>query len=540
MTIPTSSLAARIGTASALAIALCVPQTAQARARTHVSPYLEVDQTVIADIKGGSGDVLTYSSVAVGVDASVQTQRAEATIDLRYEHQFGWNKHSADSDLISGIASARYQITPQTLSIEGGALATRVRTDGFTGANGSLASAGSNHTNVYSLYAGPTLTTHVGELSVNAAYRLGYSRVEDDVSVTLPGGPALDSFGDSTFHSITASVGMQPGHLPFGWTLSAGYDREDASQLDQRYEDKWARADVTVPVSRTVAAVGGVGYEAIKISARDALRDGLGNPVVDGGGRFVTDPASPRMLAYDSDGLIWDVGVLWRPSRRTSLEARIGHRYGGMQYFGSFAWTPDSRSSFGVAVYSSIDSFGRALLHNLDGLPGSFTAHRNPFSGDLTGCVQGDQSGGQCFNDTLSGITTANYRHRGISAQYARNAGPLNWGVGLGYSQRKFLVPNSGVLAALNGTKDENYYGDVFAGYAIDPVSTLQGDVYVNVFNAGVTGFDVTNIGSYVTYTRTFGQRLSANASLGIDSVKAQDIEAIISALGQVGLRYQF
>ena len=35
-------------------------------------------------------------------------------------------------------------------------------------------------------------------------------------------------------------------------------------------------------------------------------------------GRFVTNEAAPRQIAYETDGLIWDAGVLWRPSRRTA------------------------------------------------------------------------------------------------------------------------------------------------------------------------------------------------------------------------------
>src|SRR3546814_2002849 len=94
---------------------------------------------------------------------------------------------------------------------------------------------------------------------------------------------------------------MQPGGRPFGWSVGAGYDREDASQLDQRYEAKYARADITVPVSANVALLGGVGYENIEIGQRSALLDVDGNPVIDNDGRFVTDKDSPRRLSYRSE-----------------------------------------------------------------------------------------------------------------------------------------------------------------------------------------------------------------------------------------------
>jgi hypothetical protein len=40
--------------------------------RVEVVPYLEVQQVIVANLKDG-GDVLTYSTVAAGVDASIAT-----------------------------------------------------------------------------------------------------------------------------------------------------------------------------------------------------------------------------------------------------------------------------------------------------------------------------------------------------------------------------------------------------------------------------------------------------------------------------------
>ena len=131
----------------------------------------------------------------------------------------------------------------------------------------------------------------------------------------LSGQPLLDIFDSSISHVATATVGMGTGTLPFAWTVSGGYEREGARQLDQRFESKFVRGDVTLPVTESIALVGGVGYEDIQASQRDVLRDVNGVPVLDGNGRFQTDPASPRLLAFDSSGFIWDTGVVWRPSQ---------------------------------------------------------------------------------------------------------------------------------------------------------------------------------------------------------------------------------
>lgn len=516
---------------------LCAATPAFARKgdrKVEISPYIGVDQAVLANLKGYD-DVLTFTNVYAGVDATISTQRVEARADLRYEHQFGWGRNAEDQDIISGLATAGVKVA-RDVTLEAGALGTRVRVDGLNGANNSFGSDGYS-SQVYSAYVGPTLATRVGELDVSASYRLGYTRVEDDATVTVPGGAlALSSAGDSIYHSAALSVGMRPGALPVGWTVSAGYDREDADQLDQRFEDKWARVDVTVPVTPTVALVGGVGYEEAQISQRDVLRDGDGNPVISGSGRYVTDSSSPRELVYDQDGLIWDVGVLWRPSRRTTLEARVGRRYGWTHYAGSFLWQMSDASSFGIVVYDRIDSFGRLVNANLVNLPGDFSVSRNPFTGDLSGCAFSVQGGGQCFNDALSGVATLNFRNRGVAAQYAAQRGRWNWGLGAGYSQRKFITPDND-LTLVSGSKDEILYGNALVGYGLDDRSGIDANVYVNRFDGGLR---VLNVGAYTSYYRNVTRRLTATASVGVDSTDASDLDTIITALGQVGLRYQF
>ena len=528
-----------------LAVAAAASSPAFARARTDVSPYLELNQIVVADIKGGSEDVLTYTSVAAGVDASVSTQRAEVGVNARYEHRFSWNGNVGDEDVLSGLVRGRVSLIQNVLNLEGGAIATRIRTDGFTGANNALTGDVSSTTQIYSGYVGPTLTTRVGDLGLNAAYRFGYTRIEDDFGFGVPGAPVPGGFDESTSHNANFSAGMQPGPLPFGWAIGGGYNREDANILDQRFEDKFLRGDVTVPVSPTVALLGGVGYEDVKISQRGALVNNLGVPVLDGRGRLITDPASPRLLSYDTDGLIWDAGVLWRPSRRTSLEAHVGRRYGNMNYTGVFAWQPGRNTSVNITIYDSIESFGRLLNGNLAGLSTDFNAVRNPFSGDINPCVTATTGGGQCFNDALSAISGSNFRRRGIAGQFTTRAGRTSWGVGAGYSRRTFIAPDGSIFAGVDRSHDQNYYAQVFASRPIDPRSGIDGTVYANYYDSGInggnTGFgDVLNLGANAGYYHDFGRRLRGSAAVGVDAIDPQGIESIVSLLGQLGLRYQF
>nr|WP_152639798.1 hypothetical protein [Sphingobium bisphenolivorans] len=511
---------------------LAVPAHAQERRKVEVAPYLGIDQVVVAPIEGG-GDVLTYTNVTAGVTASVQTRRLEVGADVQYNHSFGWGEQLSDQDVISGIVAGRLAVAPG-LALNAGAMATRVRTDGLSGAavrNDDLTSQ------VYAAYFGPSYAGRVGDLNVNASYRLGYARVDDDVNV----GPFRGGgFAESWTHDLMGSVGVSPGvWMPLGLVASAGYSREEASQLDQRFEDKWGRLDATLPISPTLALVGGVGYEDIAISQRSPLLDSNGAPVISSSGRYVTDESSPRQLIYEFDDIIWDVGVLWRPSRRTSLEARVGERYGGMTYSGSFIWHGRNQS-LALVVFDGIDSFGRVITSNVASVSGSdLNVVRNPFTGDFTGCAFSVTGGGQCFNDALSGITAANFRYRGVAMQYAAERGPWAMGVGLGYSQRKFVTP-SGETVFVRGTRDQNWYGNASLTYHVDRQSSIDTAVYVNYFDASGARLDVLNLGAFTSYYRLVSRNLQASASVGVDSAKADDLDTVISAMGQIGLRYNF
>ena len=102
------------------------------------------------------------------------------------------------------------------------------------------------------------------------------------------------------------------------------------NRLKSKFDGKYVRGDVVVPLSPTFAVTGGAGYEKIRASQQDILTDATGQPVITPGGNLVGDPTKPRLLTYDQNGFIWDVGVMWRPSPRTELQVRGGRRYGSM------------------------------------------------------------------------------------------------------------------------------------------------------------------------------------------------------------------
>ncbi|MDQ4088325.1 MAG: hypothetical protein M3177_10010, partial [Pseudomonadota bacterium] len=98
---------------------------------------------------------------------------------------------------------------------------------------------------VYSAYAGPSVSTQAGPVNVNAAYRLGYVAVDDDTGV----GRGRDEHGNAVAHAATASAGVAPGPLPVGVGVHAGYQRTDSDgEFDHEFEGAYVRAEVVVPV----------------------------------------------------------------------------------------------------------------------------------------------------------------------------------------------------------------------------------------------------------------------------------------------------
>jgi hypothetical protein len=514
-----------------------------ANARTTISPYLEVDQSVFAPLSGGK-DVIGTTSVAAGVDATITGNRTQAQIDLRVQRDFGEYRGASKAVTASGLARVDYQLVPHVLSLDVGGIATRTRTD-IRG--NALSTNNANYTNLsqtYSAYAGPSLTTHAGSLGINASYRAGYTKVNTTTPSVLPTGqPTLDTFDSSITQIAQASVGMKTGILPFGWTVSGLYAQDDARQLDQRLVQKHVRGDVTLPLTPTVAAVGGVGYEQVKASERNAVVDANNIPIVDANGRYQTDKASPRLAYYDVSGLYWDAGVLYRPTAHTSIEARVGRRYNSWSYTGSLSSALSDATSVRLSVYDEIDTFGSQLNNGVAALPTSFTAVQNPFSGQNGSCVYGGANGGSggCLANALQSTSSEVYRARGVTGVFSSRHGPWSYGVAAGYSRRNYLTPRTGIGSTLNGISDQSAFAQAYFSRKLTPESEFDTNFYANWFKSGILGAPtVTSFGASGTYARSFGNHLSGSASLGVFSADEQGIQEAISASALLGLRYRF
>lgn len=513
--------------------------------RTTIQPYIEASQVLLTQLSP-QGDTFTYTTLAAGIDASVSRRNTQAAASVRYERRIGWGRNAADSDTISGLARVQTAIIPRAVSFEAGAMAARTSLEG----NGSTATGIElgNSTNIYSVYAGPSVSARSGAVAIDGHYRLGYTKISSpDAFVPASSQDPVDLFDSSTMHNAALHLGTRAGDpLPIGIGAGVGYNREDVSNLDQRVEDFHARGDVALPVTDSLQLVGGLGWEKVSVSSRDAARDpATGLPIIGSDGRYVTDSAAPRQIAFESEGLIWDAGVLWRPSRRTAVEAHFGRRYGSSTYYGSAAYAPNARTSISISVYDNLSGLGGAMNRALVALPTQFDAVRNPLTGDLQGCVssQGPAVSGQgnCLTGAFTSLRSSVFRGRGIMASANFTAGRIGYGLGAGYDRRRFIAVPGSVLGVTNLTIDENWWVAAYLKGRIDAQSTFGTTVWANWYQSGsaFTG-DSNAVGANAYYNRLITERLSATAAVGLTGVNRDDLADIWTAQALAGLRYEF
>ncbi|MCP3734453.1 hypothetical protein M9979_06125 [Sphingomonas sp. RP10(2022)] len=522
--------------------ALAAGTAAQAQSRRlTATPYIELGQVLDADLN--SGDVLTYSNVAVGIDVAASSARVNGQLSYRYERRIAWDDDIGDSDIHTGLARVSAQVA-RGLMLEAGGIATRTRSDIRGAAPGVLVGNVDNISQVYAVYGGPSYATHAGPVAVAASYQAGYTKVQTPSFTGVAAGqPRLDYYDDSFGQVAGLSLGVQPGQvLPVGLTASGGWEREDAGQLDGRYEAWRARGDVLAPVSANVALTAGVGYERVETSSRSALLTAAGAPVVDGDGRFVTDEASPRQIAYRTDGVYYDAGVVWRPNRRVSAEAHVGKRYGTVSYTGLVTYQASEHVGFSADVYDSVTTFGRQLRTGLSQLPTSFIAARDAFTQQFNGCVfstSGSTPGG-CLNDVFQSISTASYRARGADAVLSITRGRSSYGGGIGYANRKLFNRDTVPGVTLYGIEDQSAYGQLFWNRTLTPASTVDLNAFVNYYESGVAqAAGVWSYGGTASYGHSFG-RVTTSASAGVYAFDTGDVDTSWSAQAILAARYSF
>jgi hypothetical protein len=206
------------------ALAAAGQAEAQSR-RLNAVPYIELGQVLDADLN--SGDVLTYSTIAAGIDVAASSARLTGQLSYRYERRIAWDDRIGDDDIHTGLARVSAQVA-RGLTLEAGGIATRSRSDIRGAAPGVLVGNVDNISQVYAVYGGPSYATQAGPVAIAASYQAGYTKVESPSFTAVPAGqPRLDYYDDSFGQAAGVSASVRPGQvLPVGLTASGGWERE--------------------------------------------------------------------------------------------------------------------------------------------------------------------------------------------------------------------------------------------------------------------------------------------------------------------------
>ena len=236
--------------------------------------------------------------------------------------------------------------------------------------------------------------------------------------------------------------------------------------------------------------------------------------------------------------------MIWRPSPRTELQARVGRRYGGTTFTGSLEHQINRSYAFSASVYDNVSSFGRLLVTDLAGVPQSFNLRRDTLSGSPIGpggCVFGTDPGtGACFDDALQSIDNFNFRNRGATAMLSGGRGPWNYGIGAGYSSRRYFVP-PGSDFILEGVTDQSFSLSASATRDLTRDSSFGLNAYAGWFDSGIAGSDGSfSTGISANYSRRlFLDRLRANVAGGLYTSQAGEFDSTVGSI-LFGLSYAF
>lgn len=520
--------------------AACGPACAD---RPEFGAFMNMEQVAESQLHGPGEDDVTYTEVSGVVTAQIKNRRivASGTYRLSYRiPEMGDTQKSVNQD---GLMRLQANVIDEWLTLETGAIITRSRVDAGGAAPQFNIGNPQNLTQTYSTFIQPNRAHRIGDVGLGLSYRYAYTTNESSQDNVVTVGPTNDRFDTSKAQQVTFQAGMDPGSLPFGWKLSSEYRHENTTNLARHFRSLNVLGEVRVPLGySTVALVASGGYEQTRTSERDALIDPLtGLPVLGKGGRFVVDPASPRVLTYDLSGLVANAGVIWKPSQRTRMEGRIGRRYGDLSITGLVEMRPSERSGLTIIVSDRIESFGQGLSNGLAGTTPAIDVTQVDPSSSYQDCLFGRAGGsGQCVGGALGQASANSYRDQSANIVFSRRARMWSFSGGLGYSRRTYIDnPNSPV--SLDGVVDQSFFSNITIGRPLTRESGVSFSFAGNLFKNGQVGTPDVMSGSFTTnYYRSFGRGLQMQASVAVDGSKQDGMTADVSGRARLGLQYRF
>ena len=283
-----------------------------------LAPSLEVSETYLDNVTlapPGDEESDYITQITPEILAHAKGRRGELDLAYRMQNLLYVNNSQANTTYHQLVANTTAELVREVLFIDadGSYGQAPISQEGAVGFDNLAVTE--NRTNVGTYSISPYLLKQFGRFA-SAELRYTYEKVEYSEDTA--------SVADSDGHRIFAQLGssrtsqrLTPGYRPNQVSPSRQYSTPlDWSLIYQRDESN-NRDGADTKFEETVLQL------HYRLGAETALRADLGYE--DNEYERSPDSEEPK-------GLFWSVGMVWNPSRRTSLEATTGERFYGQHY----------------------------------------------------------------------------------------------------------------------------------------------------------------------------------------------------------------
>ena len=528
-----------------IVVLLC---TTAAVAEVRFAPHIDVRE--ILNIASAEDDQV-YAELSAGFDVKVTRRRIQAQLAYDYGQRFAERGDVATERRHTLTARGTADLIKGWIALDAGAYAGLLNSDPRAGVSFSGSDSNPNLTQTFSGFIEPRFRREIGGATVvEASYRLGaasaggQSRASGGASggIGLPTGEVpIDRSARSISQEARLKLSGESG-ARVRWSASGEAVRENSQRLDQLYRTYRGTIETQIRITREFGLIATGGYEDIQNTEQTFLVDANGRPIPDTNGDFQVDPAMPRREVFARTGATYEGGIIWAPSRRSSLRVRYGKTNGGNSLNGEAQFKLSSRLGVTGTFQQGIESFGRLLTRDIAGVPSSFIITDRQAAG-LGNCVIGvDPATGSCIGNATQAVSSAQFRSQAGQLIIAGKKARTTYSMTAIYNRRRFLdsqqlqTPTGDVVdPTLTQRADQSLAVNGTISRRLGQRSTISLSAFAQRYQfALASSQDDSYFGGTLGYSTSIGRnlefRLTGTANRRISTGQADTNRAVVSA----------
>jgi len=448
---------------------------------TSVTTYGEASVTFSDNINlesdGFEEDELV-GTATVGATITAQNERLSGQLDGSISYDTFFNNTNDDGIRANVSTNWSAAVVPNLFYVDvaGGVAETFITSDRFSG--NAVANSDDRLRSFFGLIS-PSIRKNIGGWANTELRYTARGEYVDD-----------DEFDGGISHTLSAGITGDPRKFRrFGWQAATEYEIF-SPQDDDRGEDleRWTSyASVDVPVSRTLAVTGTVGYDFFNEDVADD----------------------------DVSGLFGNAGLRWQPTTRFAARAFGGYRYDGVDYGAEVNYALRENVVAGLQARRGVQFSNFSLGDTATAIPSTFGA-----DGSVTS-----------FESAVGQGTTTNIQDALAFDNRNPNAGLARFGDINSNNQDDDGIVDT-VRAYVSGTTGRTSWNANVQAAQYDYGSAL--------------GADETIISASADVSRELTSRLAVNAGVGFSSVNFDEAAGTATTVSDfetlslgVGLDYQ-